>query len=66
LHGSLPARLTGTRECSALAVLPDAAERFLRAQHSGGSVVRGVDGAGESTRALQVAGEWPTWRNAVA
>jgi hypothetical protein len=40
------------------------AERFLRAQHSGGSVVRGVDGAGESTRALQVAGEWPTRRNA--
>jgi hypothetical protein len=30
----------------------DAAERFLRGQHSSGS-----DGAGESTRALQVAGE---------
>lgn len=56
LHGSLPARLTGTGECPVLAVLPDAAERFLRAQHSGGSVVRGVDAAGEST--ARAAGRW--------
>ena len=57
LHRSLPARLASTGQCPIIAVSPDAAERFLRAQHSGGSVVRGVDDAGESTRALQVAGE---------
>jgi nucleotide-binding universal stress UspA family protein len=55
LHGSIPARLAGTGECPIVAVSPDAAERFLRAQHSGGSLVRGVDDAGE--RALQLAGE---------
>ena len=57
LHGSLPTRLASTGDCPIVVVSQDAAERFLRAQHSGGSAVRGVDGAGESTLALQVAGE---------
>jgi nucleotide-binding universal stress UspA family protein len=60
LHGSLSARLASTGECPVVAVSPDAAERFLRAQHSGDAVVRGVGDAGESTRALQVASELAT------
>jgi nucleotide-binding universal stress UspA family protein len=54
LRGSLPARLAGTGECPVVAVSPDAAERFLSAQHAGDAVVRDVDGTGEP--ALQLAG----------
>jgi nucleotide-binding universal stress UspA family protein len=56
LHRSLQARLASTGECPVVTVPPDAAERFL-AQHSGDAVVRDVDYAGESTSALQLAGE---------
>jgi nucleotide-binding universal stress UspA family protein len=52
LRASLTARLASAGGCPVVAVPLDAAERFLRGQHSSGS-----DGAGESTRALQVAGE---------
>ena len=40
--------------CPVVAVSPDAAERFLSAQHAGDAVVRDVDGPGEP--ALQLAG----------
>ena len=55
LRGSLPARLAGTGECPVVSVSPDAAERFLSAQHAGDAVVRDVDSTGEP--ALQLAGE---------
>ena len=55
LHGSLSARFASTGECPVVVVPPDAADRFLRGWRTGGSVVCGVDGSGESARALQLA-----------
>jgi nucleotide-binding universal stress UspA family protein len=56
LLGSVSARLASTAECPVLVVsAPEAAERFLALEPSGGSIVCGVDGSAESERALQVA-----------
>ena len=56
LLGSVSAQLASTAAYPVLVVpAPEAAERFLAREASGGSIVCGVDGSPESERALQVA-----------
>ena len=56
LLGSVSAQLAGTAACPVLVVpAPEAAERFLAREASGGAIVCGVDGSPESERALHVA-----------
>ena len=56
LLGSVSAQLASTAACPVLVVpAPEAAERFLAREASGGAIVCGVDGSPESERALHVA-----------
>jgi nucleotide-binding universal stress UspA family protein len=56
LLGSVTAQLASTAACPVLVVpAPEAAERFLASEASGGTIVCGVDGSPESERALHVA-----------
>jgi nucleotide-binding universal stress UspA family protein len=56
LLGSVSAQLASTAACPVLVVPgPEAAERFLAREASGGAIVCGVDGSPESERALHVA-----------
>jgi len=56
LLGSVSARLASSAECPVVVVpSPEAAERFLEREPSGGRIVCGVDGSTESGRALHVA-----------
>jgi nucleotide-binding universal stress UspA family protein len=58
LLGSVSASLTSADGCPVVVVPPDAADRFLAPQRTGGSVVCGINGSAESVRAAQVGGDF--------